>query len=244
MTGCGGWRRAWLGRSSGKVDAVHGEELLDVRVGAGFDALDGAEVNDAAFEEDDDAVSDAAHEVEVVGDDDGSEPELAFEAEHEGGHAVAHDGIDHGGGLVVEDALGLGGEGTGDGDGAAVAGGEVGGEVVFVVGEVDHIEEPADDLPAVGLVVIFAELEGEEDVLADGEGIEEGAALEDHGDFAADEAEVGFGEVCDVLVSDDDAAGIGFEETHDVVEADALANTGAADDGEGLAGVRVKRAID
>ena len=43
---------------------------------------------------------------------------------------------------------------------------------------------------------------------------------------------------------DDDAALIGLEEAHDVTEADAFADAGAADDGDGFAGIDVKIGID
>jgi hypothetical protein len=51
-------------------------------------------------------------------------PKLKLEALDEIADAARHDGIDHGGGLVVEDRLRLGGQRTGDGDAALLAGGE------------------------------------------------------------------------------------------------------------------------
>ena len=51
-------------------------------------------------------------------------------------------------------------------------------------------------------------------------------------------------EIGDVLVGDDDAAGVGLEEAHDVLQANAFADAAAADDGEGLAGIEIEAAID
>ena len=58
-----------------------------------------------------------------MGDHDGGFAEFFLELEDEVGHVGGHDGIDHGGGLVVEDGVGIFGEGAGNGDGALGAGG-------------------------------------------------------------------------------------------------------------------------
>ena len=94
------------------------------------------------------------------------------------------------------------------------------------------------------IVVVLAQFQREQDVLGDGEGIEERAGLEHHGDFLADAAQFGFGEIGDVLVGHDDAALVGLEEAHDMAEGHGLADAAAADDGHGFAGIDVKIAID
>ena len=172
------------------------------------------------------------------------ELELLFQAQHEVAQVVAHDGVHHGGGFVVEDALGLRGQGAGDGHGAFVPGGEVGRVGVGGVGDVYHLKQAVDHVFLVLKIVILAEFQGEKHVLGDGEGIEQRAGLEDHGDFVADAAPLGFGKIGDVLVGHDDAPAIRLEESHDVTQGDALAHAAAPDDGYGLPGVHGEVAID
>ena len=64
---------------------------------------------------------------------------MPLEAQHEVAQMVGHNGVDHGGGLVVQDALRLGGQRARDGDRAFVAGRKVGRVGVFGLGNVHHL---------------------------------------------------------------------------------------------------------
>src|SRR5579883_3027542 len=68
---------------AGDFDAVHGEELLDVWMVAGFELGERSEEDGFAFVEKHDGIGDFAHEVEIVGDDDGGQVQISFEAQHE-----------------------------------------------------------------------------------------------------------------------------------------------------------------
>lgn len=82
------------------------------------------------------------------------------------------DGIEAAGGGVVEDEVGIGDDGAGDGDAATHSAGEFGGELldcVFERYELERFDDAAVDLLFGD--VIFVEAVG--DVVADGEGVEE-----------------------------------------------------------------------
>ena len=110
-----------------------------------------------------------------------------------GGVALLDDEVDDGGGGdwveaagggVVEDEVGFGDDGAGDGDAAAHASGELGGELVDGVGELDELEDLFD--AGAGLRfgdVVLVEAVGY--VVFDRERIEEGGLLEDHADACA-----------------------------------------------------------
>src|SRR5271154_1704067 len=86
---------------------IHGQKFLDVGVVGLFEILDGAEEDGAAFEEHNHTVGYVAHQVEIVGYDYAGQAKLAFQAQHQVGQVIRHHRVDHGGGFVVENALGL-----------------------------------------------------------------------------------------------------------------------------------------
>jgi len=79
---------------------------------------------------------------------------------------VGHDGVHHGGGLVVQHALRLGGQRAGDGHGSLVAGGKVRRVGVAGTGDIHHRQQAVDYVLFVLGVVILAQLQGEQDVSA------------------------------------------------------------------------------
>src|ERR1051326_762032 len=81
----------------------------------------------------------------------------------------------------------------------------------------------------------LAQREG--DVFTDSERIKERAVLEHHGDFLADVLKLRFGVIGDVFESHDDAALIGLEKAHDVMQRNRFAHAAAAQDAERLAGI-------
>ena len=92
--------------------------------------------------------------------------------------------------------------------------------------------------------VIISQLEGKQDVFADGERIEERPGLKDHGYFLANRAELGLGEIGNVLIGNDYAARIRLQKAHDVPQAHGLTDTASSDDGQRLAGIHMKIDID
>src|SRR5215470_4609727 len=106
------------------------------------------------------------------------------------------------------------------------------------------MQKPVHHIFFVFGIVILAQFEREEHILAYGERIEQGAGLEDHGHFSADAAQFVFGEIGDVLVRDDYPAAIRLEKTHYVREGYGFSDTAAADDGDGLARTHMKTRID
>ena len=110
--------------------------------------------------------------------------------------------------LVVEDDLRVEGERAREADALLHSAGEVRGAHVLDPGQTDELERLRDarlDLVlAHRLPVLLAEAVG--DVLADGERVEEGGALEQVGDAAADVRVGAVGDVGDVLAVELDRA--------------------------------------
>ncbi len=65
------------------------------------------EVNDAALMKYNHLVGYRPHEVQVVGYNDGGQVKLFFQALHESGYVVRHDGVDHRCGFIVQNAFRL-----------------------------------------------------------------------------------------------------------------------------------------
>ena len=144
------------------------------------------------------------------------------------------DGVEAAGGGVVEDEIGMGDDGAGDGDAAAHSSGEFGRDLIDGVFEGDELERFDD--AAVDLLlgdVIFVKAVG--DVVTDGEGVEEGRLLEDHADAAAEFEEVDFGHGGDVVAEDVDGSGVGLEEAVDELHEDGFAAACRAEDDAGFA---------
>ena len=155
-----------------------------------------------------------------------------------------HERVDHGGRLIIENALRLRGQGPCDGHGALVARRQVGRIDVLVFENVHHLKQAVDHVFLVLLVVIFPQLEREQYILGDSERVEQGAGLEHHGHLAADAAQLGLRVVGDVLVGDDNPALIGLEKPHDVGQGHRFSHAAASDDGHSFFRVDVEIAVD
>ena len=151
--------------------------------------------------------------------------------------AAGNDGVDHGGGLVVEHDFRLRGESAGDGDGTLASGGEAGRKCVCHIFGPHQADEPLDDLLNLifGQAAAFAKREGH--IFADAEGIEQGAVLEDHGDALANGAHSLFGEGVDLFALDADGADMRLEKTHENAQGHRFADAASAQNAESLAAV-------
>ena len=105
---------------------------------------------------------------------------------------VAHNRIHHGSRLVVENALRLRGEGAGNCDGAAVAGGKIARIGIARLPDIHHLQQSLDDILFVLLVVVFAQFQRKQNILGHGEGIEQGPGLKNHRHFTPDAVHLGF----------------------------------------------------
>ena len=213
------------------------DEVLDSGVG-GIAKLSGGavEVNSTVAEESD-AIGDVVDAGHVVGDDDGSDLEVVFESADEVIDGIGDDGVEAGGGFIVEDAFGVPDDGAGEADAFTHAAGEFDGHFVEVFFEFDDAEGFADAFFEFFVVADAGFVEGEGDVLGDVHGIEEGAVLEEDAEFAADGAELAFFHVRDIGAVDGDGALIGLEEADEMFEEDAFSTaTGADEDGALAAG--------
>ena len=118
--------------------------------------------------------------------------QLLFQAQHQHSQMVAHDGVHHRGRLVVKHALRLRRQRPRDRDGAPYPVERSPGYASRASGDVDHFQQPVDDVFLVLLVVVFAQFERKQNILGDGQRIEQRARLENHGHLAADAVHLGF----------------------------------------------------
>ena len=232
--GVGGVDQFFGGAVEDYVALVEDEELY-----AGVDALFGAVFGDGLHAACRGVVAVGGHDegvLEAVGDDERGgvlDVALLHDELDDGGGG---DGVEAAGGGVVEDEVGAGDDGAGDGDAAAHASGELGG--VLGDGGFEFDEFEGFDYAAVGLFggdVLFVEAIGY--VVFDVEGVEEGGLLEDHADLRAELVEVALGHGGDLLAEDADGAGVGAEEAIGELEQDGFSGAGGAEDDEGLAAV-------
>jgi hypothetical protein len=156
------------------------------------------------------------------------------EAKDERDDGLRRDGIEAGGGRIVENDLGAADECASDGDAAAHAAGEFGGEQVEGVFEFDELQDFADALIDFRFVdAIFAETV--RDVVGDGHGIEERAFLEDKADLAAEVEEIDFGHGRDFVAEDTDSALRRMQEASGEFEGECFAGSGFAKEDHGFA---------
>ena len=94
-----------------------------------------------------------------------------------------------------------------------------------------------------GRALVGEQVEGQPHVLLDGRGVEQGAALEDHADVAADGLAFAESEVREVGVVVAHAARVDLVEPHEALEQHGFARAAAADDQVGLAGVETDRDV-
>ena len=177
--------------------------------------------------------------LEAVGDEEGGgvgDVALFDDELDDGGGG---DGVEAAGGGVVEDEVGFGDDGAGDGDAAAHASGELGGEFVDGLTEFDEVEDLFDAGAGFRFGdVLFVEAVGY--VVLDGEGVEEGGLLKDHADAGAELVEFDLGDGGDLLAEDADGAGVGAEEAVGELHEDGFAAAGGAEDDAGLGVVDVE----
>jgi hypothetical protein len=168
-----------------------GEELLEVGMGVGFELGLGALPLYLALVKQDDAIGGAAEGTVLVGDDDVAAGwGCAFvEGLDEVFEEGAGDGVESGGGFVVEEEEGgvfwvfwVLDDGAGEADAFFHAAAEFGGVAIVDFGEADELEGLVDEVGDfwAGEVGVLEEVKG--DVFFDGEGVEEGGLLEDHAD--------------------------------------------------------------
>jgi len=93
-----------------------------------------------------DGIRQLAGETSVVRDHDAGKAQLMLETLNEAAQTAAYQGIDHGGGLVVEHALGLRGECSRNGDRTFHARRKVGRQQVAHLLDSNHFEQAVDDL--------------------------------------------------------------------------------------------------
>ena len=103
-----------------------------------------------------------------------------------------------------------------------------------------HLQKSIDDL--VNLVFrqvpAFAQWKG--DVLSHCERVKQRAILKNHGDFLTDRLHLHFVVVGHIFMRDNDSAGIGLQESHDVMQCNGLADTAAAQDAHSLTRTHVE----
>lgn len=249
--------REGVERGSGGVHRGGGRELqekgtlwkgLEAEVfaeigAAGFGVVDegfgGAREEDFAFLDKVGAVDDGEDFAGVVIGDENADLFLLEEAD-EVLDVGDGEGVDVGKGFVEEEERGLGDEGAGDFEAAALAAREGGGFLGAEVFEVEFLEEGVEAFFAVGTGDGF---EDAEDVVFDGKGAEDGGLL---GEIA--KAELGpfmDGEMGDVLPLKIDFAAFGLDEADGHVKGGGFAGAVGAEEADDFSRIEVEgEAVD
>jgi hypothetical protein len=209
--------------------------LLDIGIRRSKELAEWAEKASLPLVKKQDRVGEALSESHIVSDNDAGKAKLVFEALDKIAEPASDDGVDHGGGLIVEDDFRLGGESPGYSHGSFAAGGEAGRKCVDDVFGPNQADEPVDDLDDLVFVKAAPLAKGEGDILAHAERVKKGAILEDHGDALADGAHSFFAKPDDLLTLNSDGAGIRLEEAHEHAQSDRFADAASAQDAKGLA---------
>lgn len=194
-----------MGRGRGGASE---DELADFGVRGFEEGLGGTEGDDFAFVKHGDAVSDAKGALHVVADDDGGEVKLFVGFFDHVVDVADHDGVLAGGGFVVDHNLGAGDDGAGESDALALSGGDGVGHEGGEGGEFKAIEDFVDAGVDLGAVDVWASAFNERkcNVFADGHGVKEGRALEEHTDLGADIAHLVGGEFGHIDAVEDNLA--------------------------------------
>ena len=139
-----------------------------------------------------------------------------FQAKNEVAHVSGHDGIDHGGWLVIQNRFGVLRQRACDSYRTPVPGGKLAGQFVQDLIHFQQVRQLID----VGIDVVGGQagllFHRKRDIVRDRQRIEQCAGLEHHGDLAPNFFKLLFREVRDVLAVNENSAGIRFQETHDV----------------------------
>ncbi len=145
------------------------------------------------------------------------------------------DRIDAGEGFVEQDQARLGGQGTGDLAAAAFTAGQAGAELVGHVAQLQFVEQATEFALAAGRIQVVAQLQHQAQVVGHGQ-------LAEHRRFLRQVAHALLGArvhrvAGDVLAVQHDAAGIGFDQAHDHVEAGGLAGAVGAEQADHFTGI-------
>src|SRR6266446_5506366 len=177
-----------------------------------------------------DAVGDGAGEGQVVGDDDLRGAASAADTGDQLPDLLGEDRIQIRRRLVIEDQLGIDGEGAGDGDPLAHAAGELARKLGFRSGELDLLEDAPGDRGDLGRALVTPFTKAEAHVLGDRERGEQRRTLEHHGD--AEGLLLGRHRPVagELDAAERDPASVGVLETDDLPQQDRLARAALPDD--------------
>ena len=114
-------------------------------------------------------------------------------------------------------------------------GAQLGGQLVEKFADFEHLGQFGDARVNFIGSKTFAIRQGKRDVLPDRKRIKQRSRLENHGDAAANFYQALFRPVGNVLAGHNDAARIGLEKTHNMLQGDRFSHAAAAHDDAGLA---------
>ena len=183
-----------------------------------------------------DAVGDGKGFGDIVGDHDGAGFHRLGDLADEFGDDGEGDGVQSGEGLVVQDEVGVQGDGAREGDAPCHSAGEFGGMQQGGAAQPDGLEFEQGEVADGGEGQAGVLAHGEGDIVQGGEVGEQAVELEHHSDFAAEAVEFQAGHVGEVVSEDADFVGFGGEELPaDVAQEGGFSAAAAAHDGDDFA---------
>ena len=183
-----------------------------------------------------DAVGDGEGFGDIVGDHDGAGFHRLGDLADEFGDDGEGDGVQSGEGLVVQDEVGVQGDGAREGDAPCHSAGEFGGMQQGGAAQPDGLEFEQGEVADGGEGEAGVLAHGEGDIVQGGEVGEQAVELEHHSDFAAEAVEFQAGHIGEVVSEDADFVGFGGEELPaDVAQEGGFSAAAAAHDGDDFA---------
>ena len=163
-----------------------------------------------------------------MGDDDHGDVQLLVDVPDQLQYLSGGLGVQGTGGLVAQQNLGVGGQGTGNGHALLLAAGQLGRIGVCLVRQANQLQQLAPALFRVG-PLYTGDLHGEADVTQAGALHEQVEVLEDHSDVPASGAQLDGGHGVQPLAVHDDLALCGALQQVDAAHQRALARAGHTD---------------
>ena len=186
------------------------------------------------FVQEHDAVRQLFREPHVVRDHNAGQVQLNLQPLDQVAQQLRHQGIDHRGRFVVQDAFRSRRQCPRNRHRPLHPRRQIRRQQIAHLLHTHHLQQPVDDLENLLLAQFPRLAQRERDIFSHGQRIEERTVLKHHGDFLADLFQLFFIVVGDVLPSDDHSPRVRLEKSHDVMQGNRFAHATASENADSL----------
>src|SRR5712671_1549414 len=211
------------------------QEKLQERITGVFKFSPGAKKRDLAILQKHHRVRKAPGQMSIVGHYYRSFVKRILQAQNQSAHVPGHDGIDHGGRLVVQDGFGILRQRPRNRHRPPHSGGQFARQFIQHLVDLEQLRQLQNIFLDVITPHLRLLLHWEGDVVGNGQRIKERAGLKHHGDFAANLGKLFLAEMGDVLAINENLPGVRLEKSHDVFQRNGFAHAAAPHNDAGFA---------